>query len=328
MPLPANPSLENLKKQAKSLLKAQRDKDPDAARRIKAQLPRLVDAAPEAILEGELSLQEAQLVIARELGFASWPKLAEAVEQVNRDQENKRPRLYTDSVKRTLQFSRDEAFRLGHNYIGTEHLLLGLIKEGKRSLSKGNKSRATEILKDLGLDLSVLAKSIEDFVSTSGIKTLPTELPFTPRAKKILEVAANEAWEMKEAYVDSQHMLLALLKDKEGVAAQILAAYNVSYQIVRTLVEGGELPKKTVVRKRPEPPPKVAGSDPKDIAKNAAAWAVKVGDLSDGELNSLKEALDRFVDTAGSLGFPSMLSEEILLLSAMLEKELRKRQSE
>jgi len=130
--------------------------------------------------------------------------------------------MFTDSVKRVMQYAREESARLGHNYIGTEHLLLGIIKEGK--------GKAVNVLTNLGLNLETVKQSVEDYVATSGGTMTIGEVPFTPRAKQILEVAANEAKEMKTQFVDVEHLLLALLKDKEGVAAQILAAFGVDYK--------------------------------------------------------------------------------------------------
>ena len=130
--------------------------------------------------------------------------------------------MFTDGVKRVMQFAREESARLGHNYIGTEHLLLGIIKEGK--------GKAVTVLTNLGLNLDTVKQSVEDYVATSGGTMTIGEVPFTPRAKQILEVAANEAKEMKTQFVDVEHLLLALLKDKEGVAAQILAAFGVDYK--------------------------------------------------------------------------------------------------
>ena len=129
--------------------------------------------------------------------------------------------MFTDGVKRVMQLAREESARLGHNYIGTEHLLLGIIKDGK--------GKAVTILTNLGLNLETVKSSVEDYVATSGGTMTIGEVPFTPRAKQILEVAANEAKEMKTQFVDVEHLLLALLKDKEGVAAQILAAFGVDY---------------------------------------------------------------------------------------------------
>ena len=130
--------------------------------------------------------------------------------------------MFTDGVKRVMQLAREESARLGHNYIGTEHLLLGIIKDGK--------GKAVTVLTNLGLNLETVKQSIEDYVSTSGGTMTIGEVSFTPRAKQILEVAANEAKEMKIQFVDIEHLLLALLKDKEGVAAQILAAFGVDYK--------------------------------------------------------------------------------------------------
>ena len=130
--------------------------------------------------------------------------------------------MFTDGVKRVMQYAREESARLGHNYIGTEHLLLGIIKEGK--------GKAVTVLTNLGLNLETVKQSVEDYVATSGGTMTIGEVPLTPRAKQILEVAANEAKEMKTQFVDVEHLLLALLKDKEGVAAQILAAFGVDYK--------------------------------------------------------------------------------------------------
>ncbi|MBD06127.1 MAG: Clp protease ClpC [Gemmatimonadetes bacterium] len=130
--------------------------------------------------------------------------------------------MFTDGVKRVMQYAREESARLGHNYIGTEHLLLGIIKEGK--------GKAVTVLTNLGLNLETVKQSVEDYVATSGGTMTIGEVPFTPRAKQILEVAANEAKEMKTQFVDVEHLLLALLKDKEGVAAQIVAAFGVDYK--------------------------------------------------------------------------------------------------
>ena len=125
---------------------------------------------------------------------------------------------FSDDVKRVLQSAREESARLGHNYIGTEHLLLGIIKEG---------GKAVTVLTSLGLNPKAVKQSVEAYVA--GGTTPTDERPFTPRAKQILEVAANEAREMKTEMVDVEHLLLALLKHKEGVAAQILAAFGVDY---------------------------------------------------------------------------------------------------
>jgi len=133
--------------------------------------------------------------------------------------------MFSDRVKRIMQLAREEAARLGHNYIGTEHLLLGIIREGKGS--------ATTVLQNLGLNLENIKQSIDDYVASSGGSMTMGEVPFTPRAKQILEIAANEAKEMKSQFVKTCHLLLALLKDKDGVAAQILAAFGVDHKTAK-----------------------------------------------------------------------------------------------
>ncbi len=130
--------------------------------------------------------------------------------------------MFTENVKQVMKLAREESVRLGHNYIGTEHLLLGIIKDGK--------GKAVAVLTNLGLSLETVKQSVEDYVTTSGGTMTIGEVPYTPRAKQILEVAANEAKEMKTQFIDVEHLLLALLKDKEGVAAQILAAFGVDYK--------------------------------------------------------------------------------------------------
>jgi ATP-dependent Clp protease ATP-binding subunit ClpC len=130
--------------------------------------------------------------------------------------------MFTENLRQIVKLAREESARLGHNYVGTEHLLLGIIKDGK--------SKAVAVLTNLGLSLETVKQSVEDYVTTSGGTMTIGEVPYTPRAKKILEVAVNEAKEMKTQFVDVEHLLLALLKDKEGVAAQILAAFGVDYK--------------------------------------------------------------------------------------------------
>ena len=133
--------------------------------------------------------------------------------------------MFSDQVKRVMQLAREEAARLGHNYIGTEHLLLGIICEGKNA--------AVQVLINLKLNLDSLKRETEDCVASSGGAMTMGEVPFTPRAKQILEIAANEAKEMKSRDVGTSHLLLALLRDKDGVAAQILLASGVDHKTAK-----------------------------------------------------------------------------------------------
>lgn len=142
---------------------------------------------------------------------------------------------FTDRVKKVLQYSREESSRLGHDYIGTEHLLLGLVKEGQ--------GVAIAVLSNLGIQLDALKKSIEDAVqSTSGAMVL-SEVPYTPMAKQVIEMAVQEAREMGNNYVGTEHLLLALTKNKNGIAAQILSVFGTDYKSVKeevmSILSGG-----------------------------------------------------------------------------------------
>jgi len=130
--------------------------------------------------------------------------------------------MFTEAARRAIEFARDEASRLKHDYIGTEHLLLGLIKLGE--------GRAVEVIGNLGLELEDLRASIEEVVQPSGGTMTMGQLPLTARAKKTLEVSGQEARALKSKDIDTEHILLALLKDEEGVAAQVLSTYEIDYK--------------------------------------------------------------------------------------------------
>ena len=132
--------------------------------------------------------------------------------------------MFTERARKAIEYARDEASRLRHDYIGTEHLLLGLIRLGE--------GRAVDIIANLGLDLSDLKTSIEDVVQPSGGTMTMGQLPLTARAKKTLEVSGHEARALKSKEIDTEHILLALLKDEEGVASQVLSMYDIDYKEV------------------------------------------------------------------------------------------------
>jgi len=146
--------------------------------------------------------------------------------------------MFTDRVKKVMQIAREESVRLGNDYVGTEHLLLGLIKEGD--------GVAVAVMKGMGVDTDDLAESIERTVtSAGGMMTIGQMLPFTPRAKKVLEVAANEARAMTHKYIGTEHLLLALMKDTESAAANALGAAGLEYDRVKEeigrVLKGGEV---------------------------------------------------------------------------------------
>jgi len=130
--------------------------------------------------------------------------------------------MFTEAARKAIEYARDEASRLRHDYIGTEHLLLGLIRLGE--------GRAVEMISNLGLELEDLKSSVEEVVQPSGGTMTMGQLPLTARAKKTLEVSGQEARALKSKDIDTEHILLALLKDEEGVAAQVLSTYDIDYK--------------------------------------------------------------------------------------------------
>jgi ATP-dependent Clp protease ATP-binding subunit ClpC len=130
--------------------------------------------------------------------------------------------MLTEKARRAIEYARDEAARLKHDYIGTEHLLLGLIRLGE--------GRAVEILINIGIELNELRQAIEDVVQSSGGTVTMGQLPLTARAKKSLEISGQEARALRSKEIDTEHLLLALLRDEEGVATQVLSMYDVDYK--------------------------------------------------------------------------------------------------
>jgi ATP-dependent Clp protease ATP-binding subunit ClpC len=132
--------------------------------------------------------------------------------------------MFTEGARKAIEYARDEAARLKHDYIGTEHLLLGLLRLGE--------GRAVEILNNIGIDQSELRQAVEDVVQPSGGTMAIGQLPLTARAKKLLEVSAQEARALRSKDIDTEHLLLAMLRDEEGVAAQVLSMYDIDYKEV------------------------------------------------------------------------------------------------
>ncbi len=128
---------------------------------------------------------------------------------------------FTNRVSKVIRFSKEEAMRLGHDYIGTEHLLLGIIKEAE--------GIAVKILQNLGVDLAKLKKAIEDSTAPSGGTMTIGNLPLSKRAEKALKMTYIEAKNFKSDVIGTEHLLLAILKEKDSLAAQILLTFNVDY---------------------------------------------------------------------------------------------------
>ncbi len=132
---------------------------------------------------------------------------------------------FTDRVRKVIYFARDEASRLQHDYIGTEHLLLGIVREGE--------GIAAKVLSKMDLDFEQIQQAVENMVKSSGGTLTIGEIPFTPRAKRVLELAIEEARLLGHNYVGTEHLLLGLIREGEGVAAQVLAELGVDRKRVR-----------------------------------------------------------------------------------------------
>jgi ATP-dependent Clp protease ATP-binding subunit ClpC len=132
---------------------------------------------------------------------------------------------FSNRVQDVIRLSREEALRLGHDFIGTEHLLLGIIREGE--------GIAVKILRNLGVDLYKLKKAVEDTVRTSGGTLTIGNIPLTKQAEKVLKITYLEAKLYKSDVIGTEHLLLSLLRDDDNVASQILHQFNVSYDSVR-----------------------------------------------------------------------------------------------
>jgi len=133
----------------------------------------------------------------------------------------------TDRARRVMDLAQDEARRLQHHYIGTEHLLLGLLGEGE--------GIAAQALQSLGIGLAAARQQVEQIVGR-GQQAAPEHIPFTPRAKKVLGLARREALQLGHHYIGTEHILLGLIREGDGVAAQALAALGAELNPVRQQV--------------------------------------------------------------------------------------------
>jgi len=133
---------------------------------------------------------------------------------------------FTERVRKVLAMAREEAARLHHEYVGTEHILLGLIREGE--------GVAAAVLQNMSVDLDEIQQKIEDTVKKGKAQqTTGPDLPYTSRAKKVLELAMSEARELNHSYVGTEHLLLGLLREEKGIAAQVLTDAGVNLEAAR-----------------------------------------------------------------------------------------------
>jgi len=134
---------------------------------------------------------------------------------------------FTDRARRVVVLAQEEARMLNHNYIGTEHILLGLIHEGEGVAAKG--------LEALGISLEGVRSQVEEIIG-QGQQAPSGHIPFTPRAKKVLELSLREALQLGHSYIGTEHILLGLIREGEGVAAQVLVKLGADLNRVRQQV--------------------------------------------------------------------------------------------
>lgn len=131
---------------------------------------------------------------------------------------------FSERARRVLSLAQEEAQRFNHNYIGTEHILLGLVRE--------TEGVAARVLSNLGVELAKVRSAVE-FIIGRGERHNPGEIGLTPRAKKVIELAVDEARRLNHHYIGTEHILIGLMREGEGVAAGVLESLGVSLDKVR-----------------------------------------------------------------------------------------------
>jgi ATP-dependent Clp protease ATP-binding subunit ClpC len=144
---------------------------------------------------------------------------------------------FTEIARQVVVLAQDEARALGHNYIGTEHILLGLLRE--------EEGLAARVLESLDVTVEEVRAQVKRLVGEGGEEIVTGQIPFTPRAKKVLELALREALSLKHSYIGPEHILLGVVRENDGVAARILLdlgadAETVRNEIMRVLSGPGE----------------------------------------------------------------------------------------
>jgi ATP-dependent Clp protease ATP-binding subunit ClpA len=135
---------------------------------------------------------------------------------------------FDDRAKRVLALAQDEAIRFNHNYIGTEHLLLGLVREGE--------GVAARVLDSLGVELAKVRTAVEFIIGRGDSTTSPSEITLSPRTKKVIELAIDEARKLGHSHVGTEHLLLGLVREAEGIGSGVLESLHVSLENVRQQV--------------------------------------------------------------------------------------------
>ena len=176
---------------------------------------------------------------------------------------------FTDRARKVIMYGKQEAQRLGHNFLGTEHILLGLVKEGT--------GVAANVLKALGVDLKRIRAEVERLVqsdpaSSEAQQVKPTGEPrYTPRAKRVLELSMDEARGLGQSYIGTEHLLLGLLREGQGVAAQVLLNLGLKLETVREEVHSFLGTADLLGSEQPAGAPGAPGASPKKSKSDTPA---------------------------------------------------------
>ena len=135
---------------------------------------------------------------------------------------------FTDRARRVVVLAQEEARQLSHNYIGTEHLLLGLLNEGE--------GIAGQALESLGVRLNAVRDQVKEIIGTGKYDAESGHIPFTPRAKKVLELSLRESLQLGHDYIGTEHILLGIVREGHGVAAEVLVGLGADLNRVRQAV--------------------------------------------------------------------------------------------
>jgi prophage maintenance system killer protein len=203
---------------------------PEATRTVVAELQASTLDARDVTdwLAPRLRLDDQAATCAKEAPMRRWlPLVAEMKLAALRKQPAGMFRRFTDRARRAVQLAQEEARRLRRNYVGTEHLLLGLLGEGEGVAAKA--------LESLGISLEAVRGQVEELIG-HGQSAPAGHIPFTPRAKKALALSLREALQLGHNYVGTEHLLLGLAREGEGVAAELLIGFGAGHARVRDQV--------------------------------------------------------------------------------------------
>jgi len=177
---------------------------------------------------------------------------------------NERDRFdkFTERARKVLSLAQEEAQRFKHNYIGTEHLLLGLVRE--------REGVAAKVLFKLGVELQLVRESVE-FIIGRGDRIVLGEIGLTPRAKKVIELAVDEARRMNHHYIGTEHLLLGLLREGEGIGAGVLESLGVNLEKARRETVSVLSGSSSATRVTPPPSPPVPAEAASLVAEGEPA---------------------------------------------------------